>query len=86
MYLQNVYVSGSVKHQEVAYTLMAAQATLQGKGAFRVHGGGFAGTIQAFVPSDILDGFVAQMEHAVGKGCCHVLSIRQAGGIELEKE
>lgn len=86
MYLQNVYVSGSIKHQEVAYTLMVAQAALQGKGAFRVHGGGFAGTIQAFVPHDMLDGFVAQMEKAVGKGCCHVLSIRQAGGIELEKE
>ncbi len=86
MYLQNVYVSGSIKQQEVAYTLMAAQAALQGKGAFRVHGGGFAGTIQAFVPNDILNHFVAQMEDAVGKGCCHVLSIRQAGGIELEKE
>ena len=86
MYLQNVYVSGSIKHQEVAYALMAAQAALQGKGAFRVHGGGFAGTIQAFVPSDILDSFVAQMENAIGKDCCHVLSIRQAGGMELEKE
>lgn len=86
MYLQNVYVSGSVKHQEVAYALMAAQAALQGQGAFRVHGGGFAGTIQAFVPNALLDSFVSQMEKAIKKGCCHVLSIRQSGGVELEKE
>src|SRR5699024_156458 len=47
MYLQNVYVSGSVAHQEVAYTLAVCEAALAGKGAYRVHGGGFAGTVQA---------------------------------------
>lgn len=85
MYLQNVYVSGSVEHQEVAYTLAACEAALAGKGAYRVHGGGFAGTIQAFVPQEMLAGFVEQMEKAVGKGRCHVLSIRPAGGTELMK-
>lgn len=85
MYLQNVYVSGSVQHQEVAYTLAACEAALAGKGAYRVHGGGFAGTIQAFVPQEMLAGFVEQMEKAVGKGRCHVLSIRPAGGTELMK-
>ena len=85
MYLQNVYVSGSVEHQEVAYTLAACEAALAGKGAYRVHGGGFAGTIQAFVPQEMLAGFVEQMEKAVGKGGCHVLSIRPAGGTELMK-
>lgn len=85
MYLQNVYVSGSVQHQEVAYTLATCEAALAGKGAYRVHGGGFAGTIQAFVPQELLAGFVEQMENAVGKGRCHVLSIRSAGGTELMK-
>lgn len=85
MYLQNVYVSGSVEHQEVAYALAACEAALAGKGAYRVHGGGFAGTIQAFVPQEMLAGFVEQMENAVGKGRCHVLSIRPAGGTELMK-
>ena len=86
MYLQNVYVSGSVAHQEVAYTLAVCEAALAGKGAYRVHGGGFAGTVQAFVPVDMLTDFVKTVECAVGKGSCHVLSIRAAGGIELEKE
>lgn len=85
MYLQNVYVSGSVEHQEVAYALAACEAALAGKGAYRVHGGGFAGTIQAFVPQEMLAGFVEQMEKTVGKGRCHVLSIRPAGGTELMK-
>lgn len=85
MYLQNVYVSGSVQHQEVAYALAACEVALAGKGAYRVHGGGFAGTIQAFVPQEMLAGFVEQMENAVGKGRCHVLSIRPAGGTELMK-
>lgn len=85
MYLQNVYVSGSVEHQEVAYALAACEAALAGKGAYRVHGGGFAGTIQAFVPQEMLADFVEQMEKAVGKDRCHVLSIRPAGGTELMK-
>lgn len=83
MYLQNVYVSGAVKHQDVAYALAVCEAALKGKGAYRIHGGGFAGTIQAFVPQDMLENFVEQMENALGKGRCHVLSIRPAGGTEL---
>lgn len=86
MYLQNVYVSGSVAHQEVAYTLAVCEAALAGQGAYRVHGGGFAGTVQAFVPLDQLADFVKTVECAVGAGSCHVLSIRAAGGTELEKE
>lgn len=86
MYLQNVYVSGSVAHQEVAYTLAVCEAALAGQGVYRVHGGGFAGTVQAFVPLDQLADFVKTVECAVGAGSCHVLSIRAAGGTELEKE
>ena len=83
MYLQNVSVCGRIKNQEVALALAVCHKALDGKGAFRVHGGGFAGTIQAFVPNEILDEFKVTMEKAVGEGRCHVLSIRNAGGVEL---
>jgi galactokinase len=84
MYLQNVIPAGYKAHQDVAVALGLAEHYLQGRGAYRVHGGGFAGTIQAFVPFDILDAFVAGMDAALGKGACHVLSIRPQGGVELE--
>ena len=84
MYLQNVIPAGYKAHQDVAVALGLAEHYLQGRGAYRVHGGGFAGTIQAFVPFDILDDFVAGMDAALGQGACHVLSIRPQGGVELE--
>ena len=84
MYLQNVIPAGYKLHQDVAVALGLAEHYLQGRGAYRVHGGGFAGTIQAFVPMDILDSFVAGIDAALGQGACHVLSIRPHGGIELE--
>ena len=84
MYLQNVIPAGYKAHQDVAVALSLAEHYLQGRGAYRVHGGGFAGTIQAFVPFDILDDFVAGMDAALGQGACHVLSIRPQGGVELE--
>ena len=84
MYLQNVIPAGYKAHQDVAVALGLAEHYLQGRGAYRVHGGGFAGTIQAFVPFDILDAFVAGMDAALGQGACHVLSIRPQGGVELE--
>ena len=84
MYLQNVIPAGYKLHQDVAVALGLAEHYLQGRGAYRVHGGGFAGTIQAFVPMDLLDSFVAGIDSALGQGACHVLSIRPHGGIELE--
>ena len=86
MYLQNVIPAGYKAHQDVAVALGLAEHFLQGRGAYRVHGGGFAGTIQAFVPFDILDPFVAGMDSALGEGACHVLSIRPQGGVEMEVE
>ena len=80
MYLQDINPAGATKHQEMAVALAAAEIALGGRGAFRVHGGGFAGTIQAFVPFDLLDSFKSQMEAMLGAGCCHVLSIRPEGG------
>ena len=82
MYLQNVIPAGYKAHQDVAVALGLAEHFLQGRGAYRVHGGGFAGTIQAFVPFDLLDAFVAGMDGALGEGACHVLSIRPQGGVE----
>ena len=84
MYLQNVIPAGYKAHQDVAVALGLAEHYLNGRGAYRVHGGGFAGTIQAFVPMDILDRFVAGMDAALGQGACHVLSIRPQGGVEME--
>ena len=84
MYLQNVIPAGYVQHQDMAVALALCEQYLQGRGAYRVHGGGFAGTVQAFVPLDMLDRFKAGMESALGEGSCHVLSIRQEGGIRLD--
>ena len=84
MYLQNVIPAGYKAHQDVAVALGLAEHFLAGRGAYRVHGGGFAGTIQAFVPFEILDSFVAGMDAALGEGACHVLSIRPQGGVEME--
>lgn len=83
MYLQNVIPSGAVQHQELALALGLCEHFLQGQGAFRVHGGGFAGTVQAFVPISMLDAFQHNMEKALGDGCCQMLSIRPEGGCEL---
>ena len=82
MYLQNVIPAGYTDHQEVALALALCDQLLEGRGAYRVHGGGFAGTVQAFVPNDMLDDFKAGMEAVLGQGSCHVLSIRPVGGME----
>ena len=82
-YLQNVIPAGYKEHQEVGVTIAAAKHLLGGKGAVRVHGGGFAGTVQAFVPVEMLDEFKAGMEAILGEGRCHVLSIRPEGGAVL---
>ena len=81
MYLQNVIPAGYKEHQEMAIALALCEKYLGGRGAYRVHGGGFAGTVQAFVPYEILDGFVAGVDAVLGKGACHVLSIRPQGGV-----
>ena len=83
MYLQNVIPAGYVKQQAMAVALGLCEHYLQGKGAYRVHGGGFAGTVQAFVPFEILESFRAGIDAALGEGACHVLSIRPQGGVEM---
>lgn len=85
MYLQNVIPTGSTARQELAFALLLCERLLGGRGAFRVHGGGFAGTVQAFVPEDMLAGFRAGIDAVLGAGSCHVLSIRREGGCMMEK-
>ena len=82
-YLQNTAVEGSVRNQAVNVALALCDVLLGGRGAHRVHGGGFAGTVQAFVPLDILETFRAGIDAAIGEGSCHVLSIRPVGGAVL---
>ena len=84
MYLQNITPAGAIAHQDVAVALALCDTLLGNRGAYRVHGGGFAGTVQAFVPLDLLEIFQARIEEVLGAGACHVLSIRPEGGIRLQ--
>ncbi len=81
MYLQNVIPAGYKEHQDMAIALALCEKYLEGKGAYRVHGGGFAGTVQAFVPFEQLENFRRGMDAVLGEGTCHVLSIRPQGGV-----
>ncbi len=83
MYNQNVYTPVNPTEQKLSVALCMSEDILKGKGAWRVHGGGFAGTIQAFVPNDILDEYKTAMESVFGEGNCHVLIIRPVGGTRV---
>lgn len=84
MYLQNVIPAGRTTQQDVGVALALCEHYLDGRGAYRVHGGGFAGTVQAFVPMDLLETFRSGIDAALGEGACQVLSIRPQGGVEME--
>lgn len=81
--LQNVYPSSVPAEQPVSIAIAVGSAVLGGRGAIRVHGGGFGGTVQAFVPSVLLTQFRDGMEAVLGEGCCHVLQIRPIGGMTI---
>ncbi|MEG0764692.1 MAG: galactokinase family protein [Pseudoflavonifractor sp.] len=83
LHLQNTYAAGTPRQQAVPLAIAMAEQALDGAGAVRVHGGGFAGTIQAFVPNALLPVFQEKMEALLGKNMCHVLSIRPEGGCTL---
>ena len=83
MYNQNVFTCKKTGEQPVSLALALSEAALDGCGAWRVHGGGFAGTIQAFVPNDKLAEYKDLIETVFGSGSCYVLSIRPVGGTEL---
>lgn len=82
-YLQNVYSSHDLTNQSVSIGLAISDISLGDKGVSRVHGGGFAGTIQAFVPNDIVSMYKKNMEHVFGEGACHVLKVRPYGGMKV---
>lgn len=82
-YLQNVYTSKDIANQGVSVGLAASETALMGKGATRVHGGGFAGTIQAFVPDEQVEEYRKFMDNVFGKGSCHVLKVRKYGGMKV---
>ncbi len=83
MYLQNVVPTGQTAQQELMLTIALCDAILSGRGAVRVHGGGFGGTAQAFVPLDLLSEFKTRTEAVLGSGSCHVVTIRPVGGARL---
>jgi galactokinase len=84
MYNQNIFDVVHKDEQVVSLGLALSEMILKGKGAWRVHGGGFGGTIQAFVPQDLLDKYVKTLEHVYGKGKCHKLFIRAKGSVKLD--
>lgn len=83
MYNQNVYSVKKPLEQPIALGLAVSEQILRGKGAYRVHGGGFAGTIQAFVPNELLSTYKNAVEAVFGEGSCYVLLIRPLGGTEV---
>lgn len=82
-YLQNIYSNADVKQQNMSLALMLSEMILGDQGACRVHGGGFAGTIQAFVKNEIVDNYKRQMNQVFGEDACKVLKIRKYGGMKI---
>ena len=82
-YLQNVYTSHDVMHQNVSVALAVSENILKGRGACRVHGGGFAGTMQAWVPEDLCDTYKKALDAVFGDGACEILAIRSCGGVKI---
>ena len=82
-YLQNVYTSSDVKTQNVSIALAVSDAVLEDDECSRVHGGGFAGTIQAFVKNENTDKYRQAMDKIFGEGSCRILKIRKYGGIKV---
>ncbi len=84
MYNQNIFDVVHKHEQVVSLALALSEMVLKGTGAWRVHGGGFGGTIQAFVPQEKLDEYINTLEHVYGVGSCHKLFIRAKGAVKLD--
>ena len=80
---QNAYSIKNPQEQGVPLALAISQKVLKGRGAWRLQGGGFAGTIQAFVPMDLLEEYRAAIDALFGEGSCHVLSVRNYGAVPV---
>ncbi len=79
-YLQNCYSPHDAGNQAVSLAIALSEDILQDKGVCRVHGGGFAGTIQAFVEDDFVETYKTEIEKYFGEGSCHILKVRKYGG------
>jgi galactokinase len=82
-YLQNIYSNSDIKNQNVTLALAVSEAVLSREEVSRVHGGGFAGTIQAFVKNSNTDRYREVMDSIFGEGSCQILKIRKYGGIKV---
>ena len=82
-YLQNIYSPKDVDSQNVTVALAVSESILGENGVCRVHGGGFAGTIQAFVKNEAVAAYKEQIEAIYGDDSCHVLKVRLQGGIRV---
>lgn len=82
-YLQNVYTTKDVQAQNVSIALAVSEKVLGDNGVCRVHGGGFAGTIQAFVKNEFVPTYKAALDNVFGAGSCHVLKVRKYGGMKI---
>ncbi len=82
-YLQNVYTNHDIHHQNVSVALAISDSVLGTNGVSRVHGGGFAGTIQAFVKNDAVPEYKKAMDDVFGKDACSILKIRKYGGMKV---
>lgn len=81
--LQNLYSTKTPTNQAIPLAIMMSKRVLAGEGAVRVHGGGFAGTIQAFVPDSKLEKYIEVMDGLFGAGSCHIVRIRPCGGVRI---
>ncbi len=82
-FLQNIYSDKKPTSQGMSLALCLSEQLLGGKGASRVHGGGFGGTMQAYVPNDMVESYVEKMQSVFGDGCCYLLKIRNVGPIKV---
>ena len=82
-YLQNLYSNSNVGEQGLCLALALTKNFLRGKGACRVHGGGFAGTIQCYIPTESFADYKNMIEKAFGEGSCCLINVRQVGGYEI---
>jgi galactokinase len=84
MYLQNIYSDRAPTSQAMSLALCVTQKLLEGKGAWRVHGGGFGGTIQAFMPNEMVADYTAEMNRIFGENSSCVLQIRPCGPVKVQ--
>ena len=83
-YLQNLYSTSDVSQQGLSLGIALTKQFLKGRGACRVHGGGFAGTIQCYIPTEILSDYKSMIEKVFGENSCSVLNVRPVGGYQIK--